>query len=467
MKDIIVHDCQKAYYPSPPYHPPQKYPEYQFADVNPANFVYEEVRNSFRELGLDEKNFNKASWNPLGEIISEGDFVLVKPSFVAHRHPSLGEAGMNAVITHPSITRALIDYVFIALRGKGKIVIGDAPIQGTDFEALKLFSIDSITSFYEEKDVGIEVVDFRKELGITDRRGTVVKRVPLGGDPLGYTIVDLGQNSELREMCYAYRLFRVTQYDKKIMERHHNDCQNAYLIPSSALRSDVIMNLPKLKTHAKAGMTCALKNMVGLSGSKDWLPHHRFGSVEEGGDEYLHKSLRKKWMTILTEKIDVCNNKLKRNILYLLRDAIKTTRKIYDYKDPYSEGSWWGNDTLPRTIVDLNKIIMYADKEGKIRKTQQRRIFTLVDAVIAGERKGPLEPHPKDCGLLIAGLNPVTVDIVCSKILGFDYRKIPTIMRALRSISPLPENFIGDLLKDVTSQHFEPAPGWVGQIELK
>ena len=31
------------------------------------------------------------------------------------------------------------------------------------------------------------------------------------------------------------------------------------------------------------------------------------------------------------------------------------------------------------------------------------------------------------------GPNPVAVDLVCAKMIGFDYKKIPTLMRALNS----------------------------------
>ena len=32
-------------------------------------------------------------------------------------------------------------------------------------------------------------------------------------------------------------------------------------------------SLPKLKTHKKAGITCALKNLIGINGNKEYLPH--------------------------------------------------------------------------------------------------------------------------------------------------------------------------------------------------
>lgn len=52
------------------------------------------------------------------------------------------------------------------------------------------------------------------------------------------------------------------------------------------MEADVIINIPKPKCHRLAGMTAALKNMVGVIYDKNSLPHRKIGSVEEGGDAY-------------------------------------------------------------------------------------------------------------------------------------------------------------------------------------
>lgn len=57
--------------------------------------------------------------------------------------------------------------------------------------------------------------------------------------------------------------------------------------------------------------------------------------------------------------------------------------------EKYSEGSWWGNNTIWKTILDINQIILYADKQGKIQNNIQRKVITIGDMVIAGEGKGP------------------------------------------------------------------------------
>ena len=89
------------------------------------------------------------------------------------------------------------------------------------------------------------------------------------------------------------------------LKLHHNFEKNEYLIPNSILQADVFSNLPKPKTHKRAGITGAMKNLVGISGSKDWLPHHRRGSKFDGGDEYLNHNLFKEINVFLQKKIDV------------------------------------------------------------------------------------------------------------------------------------------------------------------
>jgi len=64
-------------------------------------------------------------WNPLGTIIKPGQTVLLKPNFVLSFNSSGDD--LFAVVTHPSILRAIVDYVYLALKGIGRIVIADAP----------------------------------------------------------------------------------------------------------------------------------------------------------------------------------------------------------------------------------------------------------------------------------------------------------------------------------------------------
>lgn len=475
MKVAIIKNEKMDYNRDAPFNPSNNYPEYPFNEISQRNAAYDAVRNIFFMLGMDKEHYNKDSWNPLGELIEPMNHILLKPNLVRHYNP-IG-SGMDQLLTHGSIIRACLDYVYIAMKGKGNITIGDAPVQSCNFnKAIKIVGIDQIIDFYNENsDIKINVVDFRK--GEENRKIGEFGSEIRNGDPFGYTNVDLKDASELFDIISDCNKFRVTNYDKDEMIKHHNINKNEYLIPNSVLKADVILNLPKLKTHRKAGMTCALKNMIGINGSKDWLPHHRVGSLEEGGNEYLHKSIRKKLLTRLNEKIDMTTNRYYSSLLIILKFSINSTHLITPYKDQYFEGSWYGNDTIPRTITDINKIINYANRNGLLEDNIQRTIFTIVDSIIAGENEGPLEPNPKNCGLIIAGYNPVDVDLVCSQIMGFDYNKIPTFKYAMNAIKYKIFNGFDNIeiyadncknFKDIYGKfncNFIPSNGWKDHIE--
>ena len=52
------------------------------------------------------------------------------------------------------------------------------------------------------------------------------------------------------------------------------------------LGADAVINIPKLKTHKKSGVTLALKSCIGLTNEKYWLPHYTAGTPAEDGDEF-------------------------------------------------------------------------------------------------------------------------------------------------------------------------------------
>ncbi|SFB14023.1 hypothetical protein SAMN05216587_11543 [Selenomonas ruminantium] len=53
--------------------------------------------------------------------------------------------------------------------------------------------------------------------------------------------------------------------------------------------------------------------------------------------------------------------------------------------EKYWNGSWYGNDTIWRTIADLNHILYYANKEGKLQEKRQRKVLIVAD-MIQGRR---------------------------------------------------------------------------------
>jgi hypothetical protein len=77
--------------------------------------------------------------------------------------------------------------------------------------------------------------------------------------------------------------------------------------------------------------------------------------------------------------------------------------------------------------LDLNRILLYADPEGSLKSTPRRKLFCLVDAILAGEQEGPMRPKDKRCGAILAGTNALVVDTVAAKFMGLTWESIPQL----------------------------------------
>lgn len=468
MGDIVsVYFDPKLSYPKPPFNPPKKYPEFSPHGVDESNGVYAGVRDSLRLLGLDEKNYGKKNWNPLKEFISKGDTILLKPNFVL-------DLPQHA-ITHASVMRPLIDYALKALGGSGDIVVADAPLQSADFDKIAETSgLRELVEYYGIQGLEIAVVDLRRERALVNEDGVITGKIRLDGDPKGYVAVDLACDSFLSAISEHFDRYRVTEYDRQTMTEHHNRLKNEYLVSKTVLGSDVIINAAKLKTHKKAGITCALKNMVGINGDKSWLPHHRAGAPSEGGDEYPVAGFLKRIESLSIDYLRShpslwCNARKAYRTLRSPPDAgSKSCATTYDTR----EGSWFGNDTIWRTVLDLNTILFYADGDGILHEDSQRKYFCVVDGVLAGEGDGPIRSTPKKAGVLVSGTNPLQIDYACAKIMGFNPEKIPSIKNAgsrkkypLTGSSEKPEIRLNT--GELPSLDFAPAAGWAGHLNDK
>jgi hypothetical protein len=69
---VAIVKTRSSVYPRiAPFHPSERFPEYQFGDISSErNDVYAGFRNLLASLRLDEKQFDTKSWNPLGELIT-------------------------------------------------------------------------------------------------------------------------------------------------------------------------------------------------------------------------------------------------------------------------------------------------------------------------------------------------------------------------------------------------------------
>jgi hypothetical protein len=95
-----------------------------------------------------------------------------------------------------------------------------------------------------------------------------------------------------------------------------------------------------------------------------------------------------------------------------------------------TEGSWSGNDTIWRTCLDLNRILLYGRLDATMAERPQRQVLHVVDGVVAGQGDGPLAPQPLRLGLILAGQNAAAVDRVGAHLLGYDPERVPLVREA-------------------------------------
>ena len=471
-----------GYSKNPPYFPPAIFPEYPFKDsrVDKRNEAYSSFRQLCNLLNLDSCNFNTKIWNPFNSFIFPKNIVLIKPNLVRHFNDN---GHIECLITHGSLIRAVLDYTYIALKGEGRIIIADGPMDEGDFEKIvKITGLDSIKEFYKEKvDFDIGIYDLRKERVIR-KDGKIIERIKLKGDPNGYTTVNLGNNSEFRRDGIDHRTFKGSECIDEIMFSHHNEDKEEYLIANTFLQADVVINIPKMKTHRKAGVTLSLKNLVGITGDRNWLPHFSGSQCKNSQPDYPEnkgvglKTFGARWFKKIYNFLNMRLSFFVRWPKHHLRYLIGVTGS------DICGGDWYGNDIMWRTIVDLNRIGRYADHGGVIRQDIKRQCFVIMDGIIAGECDGPVNPLPKPCGILVAGFNPFRVDIAAARLMGFDPVKIPKFKNMVNANSEafLDINFknircVSNIkewnknLSDFSGRclGFKPYYGWKGRIEAE
>lgn len=476
-KVAVIHDQKSNGYGCvPPYSPTERFPEYPNGHIEAGgeNRVYRMVREAFRRLGMDAGRFGSKDWNPLGEIIRPGGTVVIKPNLV-HDHNHLAQLvkglpreigeDTECLVTQGPVIRAVTDYVYKAVGPNGTVKIIDLPCVDADFQkVLEISGISHIRDFYAgECGFHLKVSDLR---GLADK------------DAVG---IDLGEDGWLHKKTQAgegWRRLASMHCDDKAMRRFHGRGKDVIFVAKSVVESDAIISIPKMKTHKIAGVTGALKSFVGTTAHRKSLPHYTKGSPENGGDEYPHPSLLKR----LAAECARARAFLKaKPLLRLLRLTEQACFKLLSLKgtNPDRYGWWHGNDTLWRSVLDINRIALYVTADGTMTDRMQRNHFALVDGIVCGEGEGPLAPLRKEAGVIIAGGNIAAVDAVMSALMGFDCNKIPQIRNAFAPQKyPLCEFRIEDIqlisdnaqwggrpLHEINGFAFKPYPGWAGHIE--
>lgn len=440
------------------------------------DLIYKNVEKVIFDMGLDVDNYGTPSWNPFSEIIKEGDNVVIKPNLVLHVNGPSND--IDAVVCHAAMMRPVVDYALKALNGTGKLVIADAPMGNANFEeVIKRNGVTKLVDEYKKKGINLEVRDLR---GFYYPSGFFKSvREAKAGDPEGLSEVVLGEESYLTGVERLDLLYG-SDFDRSFIVDKHKDGLHKYKVSNTILNADVIISMPKLKTHQKTGITVNLKNLVGINGDKNYLAHYRVGAPSEGGDEYpdskniLLKTYRWIWK-ISRDRFLNRNTMWGRYVFYyFFRVIMASIRKVYG-KHIVEKGGWYGNDTCWRMCLDLNYILRYANKEGKITDRQQRVYICIVDGIVSGDDDGPLCPTPNFAGVIMASNNPYYADYVSAQIMGFDPMKVPYI-RNCQIGGRLPELDFGKM--DVVCKqdgisvdfkkvnlHFKPQAGWEGHLE--
>jgi uncharacterized protein (DUF362 family) len=429
----------------------------------------------------EEKIYNSLQDN-LFEPVKNSRRIVLKPNWVREAH--LERPGeWDYVITHPAVIGAVLHKVIDFMPGEGRISIIDGPEFSSSFEKLiSYFPVDKWKAAAIAKNIEIEIIDLRDEIW-TDDGNVVTSRIKNKGDHRGSTQINL--INELSEFS-SHRRSKKGYYgaDSNIEETNqaHDGLNNLYRVSRTVMECDIFINLPKLKTHKKAGITCCLKNLVGINTYRNYLPHCSLGIKEEGGDQFYLSGTKQR---------------IEGKLMPLIHQYIRTSpilsrgfspvmllgKKIFGTnRETIRGGAWFGNDTIWRMILDINKVLMYGNPDGTLRPdklSERKKYIAVVDAILCGEGNGPKIPDPKKFNYLIQGSSPAVTDLVCAMLMGFDYNKIPAIKNAF-AISHFPiagcseddivvnfddGEFAARNIPETKKSLFVASNGWVNHIE--
>lgn len=481
--DVALISGGTQYSKEPPFHPPETYPEYPHREkgIDPANQAYAMVRESLRLLGMDGANFGGPDWNPLRELISPGQRVLIKPNFVLHFNA--GNGPLEAVITHASVIRAVCDYAIIALRDAGELVVGDAPQMNCDFvELCRVSGVGELANYLEHecrrRGITFRLVDFRRE-ETRYKYGIVWERKPLpNAEPV---TVDLGKESCM-EPVDGKLLYGADYCRRETVQAHEGD-RHEYIVSSEVLSSDVVISMPKLKVHRKVGVTLNLKNMVGINTDKNHLAHYRVGDPHSGGDEFSNPSWDDRAERVLSDILLGRYWQVGKYPFVAWRAFRKALGAFngHSANPSFKYGNWHGNDTAWRMVLDLNRILLFANPLGHVQDSPARKYFSVIDGVIGGEGEGPLHPDAYQSGVVLAGFNPLAVDWVAARLMGFDPTRIPLYRNAVEQAREWLPGFAVEQIRVVSNiakwenvlkednpiYSFRASAGWRGTIELR
>lgn len=353
-----------------------------------------------------------------------GKKILLKPNWVRHNIRVTDEF---CLCTNEHFILAVL-VVFLKLSPKS-VLIADAPIQGCKWECLlSSYFLDKVKKLSLEYGIDIQIKDFRRT--IIDIAYNKIQRERISLD--NYVIFDVGTQSYLEPITTSENRFRVTNYNPDRLVNSHRKGVHKYCIAKDVFDVDIVIPLPKIKTHQKAGLTNAMKILVGVNGDKDFLPHHRLGAKGYGGDCYPEYNLLRscsEWC------LDTANRRIGKPFY---RCFTRMSTAFWKLSFPTNEqnlgAGWYGNDTVWRMVMDLNLIVEYGKMDGTLSNEKQREIYNLCDGIICGQGDGPLNPEPLPLGVIAFSNNSYLMDLVAGKLFSLDIDCIPLLNAAKQKL---------------------------------
>jgi uncharacterized protein (DUF362 family) len=422
------------------------------------------LSNFYTEKSLLREKIKKVGEGVLdNETLIKGKKILLKPNWVLHNQKEDDEVCLR---TNDSFLFIALDVILE--QKPAQIVIGDAPIQRCSWDKMLskkfLAGLDVLSKKYN---IPIIVKDFRRVTFDPSLNNPIKDRNPISD----YVIFDLGKESYLESISSNKNIFRVTCYNPDRLGESHRKGVHKYCITKELFDADVIITLPKVKTHQKTGITGALKNLVGVNGDKDYLPHHRIGGKGFGGDCYPGKNYLRLWSEFALDKANRKHGKRVYDFwmyLSIILWKLSLPKKVHDLA-----AAWHGNDTTWRMVMDINKVAIYGKKDGTLSEEPQRTIYSLCDGIVGGQGNGPLNPTPLPLGFISFSNNSSMTDICMGTLMGFDIHQIPLLEAAHKDtinqqidVTLNGEKTIYQNLSDFSISTIPP-PGWIDYLRIK
>lgn len=289
----------------------------------------------------------------LRRLAGVGGTVLIKPNWVEHQYWT------SAKITHPTMVWAMAAMAAEAVGPRGHVWVAEAT------------AAPSSLPIIVRQSGSAKVAAAQRSHGLPVR------------------VIDLNSRSHGRYSIYLGGRSRFAGFSQIVYDGHSGSMGRIgqgrvgrYLIARPVIKADLVIDFAKAKVHCSAGVTLAMKNLLGIVPSDD-------GPYGDGRTKDVpHYS-----------------------------SAEKARGRA---------GIFLNNATIGRSMADLAAIARYVARDGSVQRRPQRHLLSVIDGIVAGEAS-QFKPRPARTGWVAAGLDPVAVDHVATRCMGFDPVKVRSL----------------------------------------